>query len=338
MLKIDIILDAGMPATQVEALGQLADQYRIQTLWGSHFASRRDPLLTMAGLLRTTRNLRLGTLPVSPYEVHPLRIADSLLTFNELSGGRAAILIGGLGHSTSRVTGLKPQRRLDSVRDCIAILKGISPDEPLYFEGERYSLNDYHADWAVAPPPRIYAGATGPNMLRMAAGVADGTMMGDVPLTRMAEVHGYINEGLHAAGRRRADFSINNFFAWHIKADRHASLAEARQALIWRGFLQDWHISTFLEPAECAVVQANRDAFLGAFLQQSDRIENVPESIVDALVSNLTFAGGLADIDAAIEKLRAYEAAGLDEVALKVHAEPAEAIRLIGERIAPAFA
>lgn len=337
MLKIDVILDAGLPAAQVEELGRIADRYALHTFWGSAFASRRDPLLTMASLLQTTDQVRLGTLPVSPYEVHPLRIADTLLTFNELCNGRAAVLIGGLGHSTSRVTGLQPEHRLDSVHDCIAILKGISPDAPLNYSGKRYSLTDYCPEWAVSRPPLVYAGATGPNMLRMSAGVADGTMMGDVPLSRMDEVNGYIAEGLQAAGRPREAFRVNNFFAWHIKSDRAASLAEARQGLIWRGFLQDWHISTFLDPDECARVQANRDAFLGAFLQQSDRIENVPDAIVDALVSNLTLAGDENDIDSAIDKLRAYEAAGLDEVALKVHGNPVEAIKLIGERVLPAF-
>jgi alkanesulfonate monooxygenase SsuD/methylene tetrahydromethanopterin reductase-like flavin-dependent oxidoreductase (luciferase family) len=336
-MKIDIILDAGMPAEQVEQLGCLADQHGIGTLWGSCFASRRDPLLTMAGLTHSTSRVRLGTLPVSPYEVHPLRIADSLLTFNELSHGRANILIGGLGHSTTRVTGLQPVRRLDSVRDCVSILKGIVPGQPLNYAGERYQLTDYHPEWATETPPRIYVGATGPKMLRMSAAVADGTMMSDVPLSRMAEVMGHIDEGLSDAGRDRSDFRINNFFAWHIKKDRDASMAEARQGLIWRGLLQEWHISTFLGAEECALVEANRPAFLNAFLQRSDRIEGVPPEIVDALVENLTFAGDVAAIDKAIEHLKAYEAAGLGEVALKVHENPDDAIRMIGEHVVPAL-
>jgi hypothetical protein len=171
----------------------------------------------------------------------------------------------------------------------------------------------------------------------MAAGVADGTMMGDVPLTRMAEVTGYIDEGLHASGRDRQDFRVSNFFAWHIGNDREVSLAEARQGLIWRGFLQDWHISTFLEEDECALVQQNREAFLSAFLQQNDRVQGVPDHIVDALVDNLTFAGDARDIDRVIDKLKAYEAAGLDEAALKIHGEPEDALRLIGEQLIPAF-
>jgi hypothetical protein len=114
-------------------------------------------------------------------------------------------------------------------------------------------------------------------------------------------------------------------------------MAEARQGLIWRGLLQEWHISTFLDEDECALVEANRPAFLNAFLQRSDKIEGVSEEIVDALVENLTFAGDDSGIDKAIEHLRAFEEAGLDEVALKVHENPADAVRMIGERLVPAL-
>jgi len=336
-MKIDVILDAGIPAEQVEQIGQLADRYGIGTLWGSCFASRRDPWLTMAGLARSTSRVRLGTLPVSPYEVHPLRIADSLLTFNELCNGRANILIGGLGHSTTRVTGMLPVRRLSAVRDCVSILQGISPDAPLNYSGDSYQLTDYCPEWATEASPFIYVGATGPKMLRMSASIADGVMMSDVPLARMPEVTGYIDQGLHDAGRNRQDLRVNNFFAWHIKENRDESMAEARQGLIWRGLLQEWHISTFLDEDQCALVEANRSAFLNAFLQRSDRIEGVPDNIVDALVQNLTFAGDQSEIENAVAHLRSFEQAGLDEVALKVHENPADAIRMIGEHIVPAL-
>ena len=80
-MKIDIILGAGYSATEVTELGDLADSYGLNTFWNQSFPSRREPLLMMAGLTRSTQSIRLGTLPVSPYEVHPLRLADSLLTF-----------------------------------------------------------------------------------------------------------------------------------------------------------------------------------------------------------------------------------------------------------------
>lgn len=337
-MRIDVILNAGLPAAEVEALGRLADDYGINCLWGSSFASRRDPLLTMAGLGRLTRRLRLGTMPVSPYEVHPLRIADSLLTFNELCAGRAQILIGGLGRSVTRVTGIEPHRRVEAVHDCVAILKGVSAERPLHYEGELYRLTDYRPEWATDAPPLIYVGATGPRMLRMSAAVADGVMMADVPLTRMAEVRACIDAGLADARRPAGDLRVNNFFAWHIKTDRDAALAEARRELVWRGLLQKWHTETFLSQADAEFVEARWPAFLKAFLERSPNIEDVPESLIQALVGNLTFAGDLSAVDAAIEKLRAFATAGLDEIALKVHDDPAEGIRLIGEHIVPALA
>ncbi|MEE8306861.1 MAG: LLM class flavin-dependent oxidoreductase [Gammaproteobacteria bacterium] len=337
-MRVDVILDAGLPSIEVAQLGKLADDLGIHTLWGSCFASRRDPLLTLAPLGATTQRLRLGTMPVSPYEVHPLRISDGLLTFNELCQGRAAILIGGLGHSTMRVTGLQPERRITAVRDCVSILTGASPSQPLNYTGEVFSLTDYLPEWATAPAPLIYVGATGPRMLRMGASVADGIMMSDVPLARMEEVNQFIDKGLVDAARQRAEFRLNNFFAWHIKPDEEESLAEARQGLIWRGFLQEWHISTFLDADECAQVAAHRPAFLEAFLKRRDTIEGVSASIVDALVSNLTFSGGLDAIDGVIDDLRSFAQQGLTEVALKVHGSPRQAIQVIGERLVPALA
>lgn len=337
-MKVDVILEAGLPATRIESLARQAEGYGIQTLWVASFPSRRDPVPALALLSRCTSRLRLGTLPTSPWEVHPLRIADQLLTLNELSGGRATILIGGLGHSVTRVTGLEPVRRVTAVRDTISILKGLRPDAMLNYEGELYSLKNYQAEWATTePPPRVYAGATFGKMMRMAAGVADGTMMSDVPVQRMPEVMGWLHDGLEAANRPRKAFRVNNFMAWHVKADRQAAVAEARRELIWRGLLMTWFTELFLDPADAAMVEEKRPAFLQAFLTRSPRIEGVPEAVVGKLVDNMTLTGDPGDIDRIARHLKELEAAGLDEVALRLHDEPEEGLRLIGERLLPAL-
>ncbi len=336
-MKIDIILGAGRTATEIEELGLLADEYGLNTFWNQSFPSRREPLMMMAGLARTSRDVRLGTLPVSPYEIHPLRLADSLLTFNEMCGGRASVLIGGMGHSVMRVTALEPARRVTAVKDCVNILRGIRADEMLNYEGECYSLLNYQPEWAVEGPPRVYVGSNGPQMLAMGGRVADGIMMSDVPLAKMDEVLGHIDRGLAAVGRSRSDLQLNNFYAWHIKEDREAAIREARRELVWRGFLLPWHTEHFLGAEMAAFVESKKDAFLQAFLTNTDVIEGVSEDVVTALVENLTFAGGLDDMDRVVEHLRGFERAGLNEVALKVHDDPAAAIRLIGEHLVPAL-
>ena len=336
-MKIDVIVEAGLPAARVEQLAVQAERYDIQTLWVAAFPSRRDPVPALAYAARATSRIRLATLPVSPYEVHPLRIADQLLTLNELSNGRATILIGGLGHSVSSVTGLEPVRRVTAVKDTVRILKGLRAGQTLQYRGEMYSLMNYRADWANQPPPRIYAGATFEKMMRMAAGCADGSMLSDAPLGRLPQILQWVEQGLARAGRSRADFRLNNFMAWHIKRDRAASIAEARRELVWRGFLLPWFTETFLDADAVALVVEKKPAFLQAFFSRSAQIEGVPESIIDALVAHLTLAGDVGDIEAVAAKLRALEAAGLDEVALRLHDEPEEGLRLIGEHLLPAL-
>jgi hypothetical protein len=84
-------------------------------------------------------------------------------------------------------------------------------------------------------------------------------------------------------------------------------------------------------------MRAHEQDFLNAFLRGTDVIENVPDELVTKMVRNISFVGGLDQIDAAIETLKAFAAAGLTEIALRVHDDPADAIRLIGERVIPAL-
>ena len=55
------------------------------------------------------------------------------------------------------------------------------------------------------------------------------------------------------------------------------------------------------------------------------------------LVEHLSLAGDLADIERIAGRIHALGAAGLDEVALRLHDEPQEGLRLIGEYLMPAL-
>ncbi len=336
-MRVQIFLEAGIPPQQVAQLGRLAGDAGIETLWASSFPGRREPLLCLSALAAQQPVVRIGAVPLSPYEMHPLKMAEALLTLNDMSGGQASATVGGIGHSVMRVTGLTPARRVSAVRDCVEIIRAAASGKHSNYEGAVYSLLNYQADWLTAPPPRIYVGANGPQMLHMAGAVADGVMLSDMPLVRMAEVMQHMRAGRAAGSLADQPLRVANFFAWHIKDDKAAALAEARMELIWRGLLLPSHTGTFLEEADALLVDSRRDAFLQAFLQRTPDIEGVPEHIVQSLVDNLTFTGGPQDIDRVVAELSRFAAAGLDEVTLKIHGDAEQAIRLIGERLIPAL-
>lgn len=337
-MRIHFILEPA-PAEEFLALGQLAEELGFDAVWTANHASAPDPFLAFGPLARESARIRLGPVAVSPFELHPLKIANSLLTLNQFADGRANIVIGG-GGGTLIAMHLKGgryvmhEKMVGAVRECVEFLHQASARTSLDFAGEVFQADGYHPKWATAAPPRIYVGATKPQMLRMAARVADGVMFSDLTEGRLAETFGTLNTAL-AKHRRAPDFRINNLYAWHVKQDRAAAAAEARRKLWVRGMVERWYIEPFLEPAEVELVANNMQGIIRAYQTNSPDIDDLPAPLVQKLVDELTFCGDHSDVDALIERLRVFATAGVTEMGLRLYDDPADSIRLIADAIGP---
>jgi alkanesulfonate monooxygenase SsuD/methylene tetrahydromethanopterin reductase-like flavin-dependent oxidoreductase (luciferase family) len=337
-VRIHFILEPA-PAEAFLALGRLAEDLGFDAVWTANHASAPDPFLAFSLLARETSRLRLGPVAVSPFELHPLKLANSLLTLNQLADGRANIVIGGGGGSMIAMH-LKAgryvmhARMVRGVRECVEFLRKASAEKPLDYVGEVFQVDGYHPAWATATAPRIYVGATKPQMLRMAAAVADGVMFSDLTEGRLAETFAILNGALQQQDRG-ADFRVNNLYAWHVKRDRAAAAAEARRKLWVRGMVERWYIEPFLGPAEVELVENNMAGIIRAYRTNSPDIDDLPPALVDKLVDELTFCGDHADVDHLIGRLHTFAAAGVTEMGLRLYDDPADSIRLIAEAIGP---
>jgi alkanesulfonate monooxygenase SsuD/methylene tetrahydromethanopterin reductase-like flavin-dependent oxidoreductase (luciferase family) len=336
-VRIDLILESREPPETIAELGRLAEDCGIGGVWVSSMLDARDPFLNFAELARTSDTIRMGPIAVSPYELHPLRMATSLLTLNEASGGRAQIVVGG-GGGTMTAMGLQPRRRVRAVRECLEILKQGCTGEPINYEGELFTVRNYRPSWVQSPPPVIYAGANRVQMQSMAPRFADGVMLSDKIVAQVIEARERIDPVLDEVGRSRADFRLNNFWAWHIKETREEAEAEARIWLALRGVLLRANHHYFMSEEDMDIVDATRPAFFDALRRRSPDIQGVPERIIETLVENLTSCAAVDDLDKEIERLRQFREAGLTEIALRIYDKPAETIRLLGERVVPALA
>jgi hypothetical protein len=146
-----------------------------------------------------------------------------------------------------------------------------------------------------------------------------------------------MDDVLTANQRPKEAFPINNFWAWHVKEDKQEAIKEARRNLALRGVLERKYLTSLLSEEDCDLVVSHMDAFWQAFRRKTHIIEGVPEPIINALVENLTSTGDLTELDKLIDDLRAFEDAGLTEIALGLHDDPAAAIKLIGEHVLPAL-
>ena len=334
-MRIGVILDSRAPASELAELGRLAEAQGLSAVWTSSLIDARDPFTNLAPLATTTHSIRLGPIAVNPFDTHPVRIATSLLTLNELASGRAQIVIGGGGEALEAL-GIAPARRVRAVRECLEIVKGAGAEKPSSYEGEIYRVEAYHPYWATAPKPHVFAAANGPQMLRMAGRVADGIMVSDLPVALLRDAVRTTREAVPKEKQRT--FGVDNFIAWHVYDDVDTARKEARQWLALRGLFRRHVITTFLSDADYDLIDAKKASFFNALARRTHEIDGVPERILDALVDNMTLCSPIEEIDDVIAHLREFAAAGLTDIALRLYRNPAESIRLIGERLVPALA
>jgi alkanesulfonate monooxygenase SsuD/methylene tetrahydromethanopterin reductase-like flavin-dependent oxidoreductase (luciferase family) len=333
-MEIDIILNEFASPAEAAELGLLAEGYGIRGVWSTNYGDSRDPFFTLALLADQSSRIRMGPLAVSAAELEPLKMANQLFSLNELCKGRAMLCVGG-GGAVLQAIGKERERMILSMRECLSILKGASPDKPLNFKGELHTARYYQPKWAVDEAPQIYLASNYPQSMRVACELADGLMTSDFCLPLMRSRIEEIHAELQRLGRPIDQFRISNFWAWHIKEDAAASWFEARRELILRGYLGEQYFRPFLDDDEIQLMRDNFQAFLDAWINGNDVIEGVPDELITKMIDNIAFAGGLDAIDKSVETLKGFAAAGLTEIALRVHDDPAEAIRLIGEQVVP---
>jgi len=335
-MQVDLILDTRASADELAELGQLAERHGIRGVWVSSLLDSRDPFTNLSVLARATSELLLGPVAVNPFDTHPARIAASFLTLNELAGGRARLVVGGGGEALESL-GIEPTRRVRAVAECVDIVRAAATGDVVNYAGELYQVRRLRLGWLSAPAPPVFVGASQDQMLRMAARVADGIMMSDMPVPLTAAAVSTLDRALARHARSRPTFATNAFTAWHVYDDLSQARNEARRWLLLRGIFRPWLLAEFLQPDEVQLVMDHRDAFIEAFRSGSADVRGVPGPILDALVDNVTLCGTVADLDRQVDKLRAYAKAGLSAISLRLYAEPGAAVKLLGQRVLPAL-
>lgn len=336
-MQLDLMVESKIGPERFRELGLLAEQYGFRTMWAQNYARAPDAFMTAVPLAMAAKSIRVGVVVVSPYEMHPVKIANAVLTLNEMCAGGAAVVIGG-GGEWPGVLAVPLGKRITGTREAIELVKrAASEDGGFSYEGEVYSARGFSTYWkSDKPPPQIYGGATGPKMIAMATAVADGLMMSDVQPEMFDWPMPNLKEAL-AARQDQGRFGVSNFLAWHVKEDAEESFAEARRELVIRGWIEREWLEPYLNPDEVALVLANKWPFLKAFRERHGNIEGVAPDLVHRLVEGLSMAGGPDSVDRHIERMLQFKAAGFTELSIGLQEDPEYSIRMLGERVLPAL-
>ncbi|MGD9694101.1 MAG: LLM class flavin-dependent oxidoreductase [Thermoleophilia bacterium] len=186
-----------------------------------------DPMPVMAAAAAGTRTIRLGTAVTDAIRRHPAVLAQTFLTLDHISRGRALLGIG-VGEAENILPyGLPYDRRASRLIEAIEIIRLLwGTIEPVDFRGDFWNLD--RAILGAEPygdrPPPIWMAAHRPRVLRAAGRLADGWM----PIITDAADYGAVLARLRAAtvaAGRPEDAVTAGLYAW-IVVDEDRDAAE----------------------------------------------------------------------------------------------------------------
>jgi alkanesulfonate monooxygenase SsuD/methylene tetrahydromethanopterin reductase-like flavin-dependent oxidoreductase (luciferase family) len=297
---------------QQTTIAQQAENSGFSSLYMAEaYRSGWVPLTAMAA---ATSTIRLGPYIINAYGHSPLMTGMSAVDFNEFSGGRLLLGVGGGNRQINEQwQGIPHERVLTKMREYVTLLKMIArtrPGETLKYEGKIHRM-----DWTPTADPGerpfpVYLAAVFPSMIRVAAQVADGIAGG---ATLSAE---YVRNVLKpqaadaaaAVDRDPATIGWNAGSLVAVDHDRERARRAVREAIcgLYAPLPHPYYEYTMREQG----FSDTADALLK--LMPAGELEASVDAIPDACVDRLAIAGTLEDC---LERLASYEGV-VDELLL----------------------
>lgn len=173
-MRIGIGVEAASTLDQTLENFRQAEADGFASAWASNiFGYDAISLLALAG--RVTERIELGTFVVPTYPRHPVAIAQQALTTSAAAPGRFALGIG-LSHKVviEDMFGLDYSKPVRHMREYLSVLNPLLAGEATQFRGDEYRVAA-RFDVPGAAKPTLLVAALGPQMLKLAGRMADGT-------------------------------------------------------------------------------------------------------------------------------------------------------------------
>jgi probable F420-dependent oxidoreductase len=296
-------------------------------LFDSHVLWREPyPLLTL--MAEHTSRLRLGTCVTNPGTREPTVTASALATLNEVSGGRMDLGIG-RGDSARRVLGKAPIT-LAHTEEAVRVIRELVEGRPVTYEGTELQL-----PWAGHWKLPVWIAGYGPLALAMTGRIADGAILQLADPDLVSWFAGQIREAAAAAGRDPGSIRIQAAAPLHV-----GPAGEGRERTRWFPALVSNHVVDLVnkyprESLPTALTGYIRDRS-GYDYHHHAEVGSANAGFVDDEVTDRFCV--LGEAPAIIDKLRALEAAGVDQFNVYLmNGDELDQLEIIGREIVPAF-
>jgi 5,10-methylenetetrahydromethanopterin reductase len=334
-INLDLALLQMYPPAQLERIVRQCEDLGYRAFRYGNEKYFRDPWIGLTLAAQASSRLRLSTFIQDPYTLHPALTAVAIATLDELSGGRAELVLGA-GGGGGGALGYQRLRPARAIRETIDVVRGMLRGERVDYAGEVVRFGGGRLNFPARPDIPIVVATRGNLVLRIAGEHADGVMIATYA-TPIGVEHALaqVDQGLARAGRTRADISINSRVdAW---VDRDPRVAQAALRPMIAGFLT----TSYPDKNFVHVVGQEISPALDAVLAKKDRDHSWANAhlVSDELLAQFCWAGTPEQV---AEQIAAVVRLGITDVTVVLHpphdAPPSdveEVIRSFAEDVRP---
>lgn len=149
----------------------------LDTYWLSQIVGEADAMTLLGALGRDVPGIRFGTAVVPTYPRHPFVMAEQARTVNQLCGGRFSLGVG-LSHQpvVEGMWGMSFDKPLRHAREYLDALLPLIRGEDTRANGETIIARGRVTVGDPTDVPPVYLAALGPQMLKLAGRLCDGTI------------------------------------------------------------------------------------------------------------------------------------------------------------------
>jgi len=314
-MKFGIELLPNTSVDKIEKYAKLAEENGFHYVWVTDHYNNRNVYVVLSLIAKATTKVLIGTGVTNPYHMNPAVIASAIATINEISNGRAILGIGAGDKVTLERIGINREKPLTRVREAVQIIRELLAGKTVTFNGEIFKFNGAKLGFKADNIP-IYIGAQGPKMLKLSAELGDGVIINAAHPKDVELAMKYID--------RRIDIAVCSAFSIGEKA---IECVKPVVAFIVAGCPKE-----VLERHGINIEDAEKIKELIA----KGKWDEVSKAVKDEMVNVFSISGTPEEVIARIEELKKL---GIDQLIIgsPIGAKKNEAIKIIGEKIIPAF-
>ncbi|UCE44063.1 MAG: 5,10-methylenetetrahydromethanopterin reductase [Candidatus Bathyarchaeota archaeon] len=205
-----------------------AEKKGFDYLWITDHFNNRNVYVALTAAALYTEKIKLGPGVTNPYLINPVVTAQAIASLNEMAPGRAILGIGAGDKTTLKSTGLEMHKPLTAVKECVEIVRRMTSEKSVTFEGDIFRTNDAKFLFKPRTEIPIYIGAQGPKMLELAGRLGDGVLINAGHPKDVSYAVGRVEKGLERSERGLADVDVAAYTSFSI----HENLEKATQAAV----------------------------------------------------------------------------------------------------------